>query len=81
MFDKTKHSYESCGFYERGLETSNKVSKSEMKSLTTFQAEHALATDETPVGCVFVHEGRIIGKGINDTNKSMNVRKVAQRLS
>jgi len=37
------------------------------------QGELALRSDETPVGCVFVHEGIIIGKGMNDTNKSLNV--------
>jgi tRNA-specific adenosine deaminase 2 len=37
------------------------------------QAELALASDETPVGCVFVHDGKIIGRGMNDTNKSLNV--------
>lgn len=37
------------------------------------QGELALRSDETPVGCVFVHEGVIIGKGMNDTNKSLNV--------
>lgn len=37
------------------------------------QAELALASDETPVGCVFVNNGEIIGRGMNDTNKSMNV--------
>ena len=37
------------------------------------QAEQALASDEVPVGCVFVHEGQIIGRGMNDTNRSLNV--------
>lgn len=37
-------------------------------------AELALASDETPVGCVFVHDGKIIGRGINGTNASLNVR-------
>jgi tRNA-specific adenosine deaminase 2 len=36
-------------------------------------AEFALASDETPVGCVFVHNGEIIGRGINGTNASLNV--------
>ena len=36
-------------------------------------AELALASDETPVGCVFVHNGEIIGRGINGTNASLNV--------
>ena len=42
------------------------------------KAELALANDETPVGCVFVHDGEIIGRGMNDTNKSLNVRKALQ---
>lgn len=37
-------------------------------------AELALSSDETPVGCVFVHNGKIIGRGINGTNASLNVR-------
>ncbi|MCJ1431130.1 tRNA(adenine34) deaminase [Xylographa pallens] len=41
-------------------------------------AEHALASNETPVGCVFVHGGRIIGRGFNDTNKSMNGTRHAE---
>lgn len=36
-------------------------------------AELALASDETPVGCVFVHNGEVIGRGINGTNASLNV--------
>lgn len=36
-------------------------------------AEQALASDEVPVGCVFVHGGQIIGRGMNDTNRSLNV--------
>lgn len=37
------------------------------------QAEKALNTDEVPVGCVFVHNGKIIGRGMNDTNNSLCV--------
>lgn len=36
-------------------------------------AEMALASDETPVGCVFVRDGQVIGRGINGTNASLNV--------
>lgn len=36
-------------------------------------AEMALASDETPVGCVFVRDGEVIGRGINGTNASLNV--------
>ena len=38
------------------------------------QAELALKSDETPVGCVFVHKDQIIARGMNDTNRSLNVR-------
>lgn len=37
------------------------------------QAERALASDETPVGCVFVRDGEVVGRGMNDTNRSLNV--------
>jgi Cytidine and deoxycytidylate deaminase zinc-binding region len=38
-----------------------------------FQARTALETGETPVGCVFVHSNKIIGRGMNETNKSRSV--------
>ncbi|KAF2760998.1 cytidine deaminase-like protein [Pseudovirgaria hyperparasitica] len=41
-------------------------------------AELALESDETPVGCVFVHDGKIIGKGMNDTNRSLNGTRHAE---
>ncbi|KAF2398344.1 cytidine deaminase-like protein [Trichodelitschia bisporula] len=41
-------------------------------------AELALATDETPVGCVFVHDGTVIGRGMNDTNRSLNGTRHAE---
>lgn len=37
------------------------------------QAKLALESDETPVGCVFVHKGQVIARGMNDTNRSLNV--------
>lgn len=37
------------------------------------QGEKALQSGETPVGCVLVHNDRIVGSGMNDTNRSMNV--------
>lgn len=49
--------------------------------LTSAQAEQALQSDETPVGCVFVYEGRIIGKGMNDTNRSLNVGNFSKNAS
>ncbi|KAK8238215.1 cytidine deaminase-like protein [Phyllosticta capitalensis] len=41
-------------------------------------AELALSTDETPVGCVFVQNGTIIGRGMNDTNRSLNGTRHAE---
>ena len=32
-----------------------------------------MASDEVPVGCVFVHRDKVIGEGMNDTNRSLNV--------
>ena len=32
-------------------------------------------TNETPVGCVFVHNGVIIGSAMNATNASLSVCK------
>ena len=46
--------------------------------LSTGQAEKALASNEVPVGCVFVHENSIIGEGMNDTNRSLNVGQMAR---
>ena len=37
----------------------------------------ALKSDEVPVGCVFVHNGEVIGRGMNDTNRSLCVRTTA----
>ncbi|TKA79004.1 hypothetical protein B0A49_02265 [Cryomyces minteri] len=40
--------------------------------------ELALRSDETPVGCVFVHDGKIIGRGMNDTNRSLSGTRHAE---
>lgn len=45
----------------------------ELSKLTIHQGEKALQANETPVGCVLVYDGQIVGSGMNDTNKSMNV--------
>jgi tRNA-specific adenosine deaminase 2 len=44
-------------------------------------AEKALAMGETPVGCVFVANGKIIGSGMNDTNRSFNGTRHAEILA
>ncbi|KAH8816825.1 cytidine deaminase-like protein [Xylogone sp. PMI_703] len=43
--------------------------------------ELALKTDETPVGCVFVHEGQIIGRGMNATNRTYNGTRHAEFMA
>jgi len=44
-------------------------------------AEKALALGETPVGCVIVYEGEVVGSGMNDTNKSLNGTRHAEFLA
>ena len=35
------------------------------------QAKKAYAMEETPIGCVLVHEGKIIARGYNKRNKNL----------
>jgi len=44
----------------------------------TKQAQLALDTDETPVGCVFVHNNTIIARGMNATNRTLNGTRHAE---
>jgi tRNA(adenine34) deaminase len=53
------------------------------------QAKKAYALDETPIGCVIVHEGKIIGRGYNRRNTDKNtlahaeiaaIRKASKKL-
>ena len=44
-------------------------------------AERALDSGETPVGCVFVANGIIIGSGMNDTNRSFNATRHAELVA
>ncbi|KAG9192073.1 tRNA-specific adenosine deaminase 2 [Alternaria panax] len=41
-------------------------------------AELALKSDETPVGCVFVKDGEVIGRGMNETNRTLNGTRHAE---
>eukprot|EP00056_Hartaetosiga_gracilis_P002321 m.52631 g.52631 ORF g.52631 m.52631 type:complete len:187 (+) comp11004_c0_seq1:195-755(+) len=45
------------------------------------EARAALAEGEVPVGCVIVHEGRIVGKGHNETNKDHNATRHAELVA
>ncbi|KAL1864166.1 hypothetical protein VTK73DRAFT_6126 [Phialemonium thermophilum] len=44
-------------------------------------ARLALQTNETPVGCVFVHRGKIIAKGMNATNITRNGTRHAELMA
>lgn len=44
-------------------------------------AEKALMTGETPVGCVLVLDGQVVGEGMNDTNRSLNGTAHAETLA
>ncbi|KAJ5128443.1 hypothetical protein N7448_002162 [Penicillium atrosanguineum] len=43
--------------------------------------EKALGSGETPVGCVLVYNDQIVGRGMNDTNRSMNGTRHAEFLA
>lgn len=45
---------------------------------SSLQAELALKSDETPVGCVFVKDGEVIGRGMNETNRTLNGTRHAE---
>ncbi|KAH8690979.1 cytidine and deoxycytidylate deaminase zinc-binding domain protein [Talaromyces proteolyticus] len=68
--------------YENGKENSDDVGKHEffMKQ-ALLMGERALEVGETPVGCVLVLDGKIIGSGMNDTNRSMNGTRHAEFLA
>ncbi|OJJ06881.1 hypothetical protein ASPVEDRAFT_201184 [Aspergillus versicolor CBS 583.65] len=44
-------------------------------------ARRALDLGETPVGCVLVYKNKIVGRGMNDTNRSMNGTRHAEFLA
>ncbi|KIX95676.1 uncharacterized protein Z520_08796 [Fonsecaea multimorphosa CBS 102226] len=44
-------------------------------------AEEALRGGETPVACVLVHEGEVVARGMNDTNRSLNGTRHAEFLA
>jgi len=45
------------------------------------QGELALQTNEVPVGCVFVHSNKIIGRGMNATNRTCNGTRHAEFIA
>jgi tRNA-specific adenosine deaminase 2 len=47
----------------------------EFMILALEEARKAITENEVPVGCVIVHNGKVIAKGFNQTNRSSNVTK------
>ncbi|KAJ3276388.1 tRNA(adenine34) deaminase [Terramyces sp. JEL0728] len=45
------------------------------------QAQEALSLGEVPVGCVFVQDGKVVGKGRNATNETLNATKHAELVA
>ncbi|KAI8585419.1 tRNA-specific adenosine deaminase subunit TAD2 [Geranomyces variabilis] len=45
------------------------------------QAQEAFDVGEVPVGCVMVHDGKIIGRGRNRTNETLNGTRHAEFLA
>jgi tRNA-specific adenosine deaminase 2 len=71
---KIRDELESCPeVFRRNFETHQEYMGKALE-----MAEQALATGETPVGCVFVGGGAIIGAGQNDTNRSLNGTRHAE---
>lgn len=44
-------------------------------------AEEALTGGETPVACVIVYDGKVVARGMNDTNRSLNGTRHAEFLA
>lgn len=44
-------------------------------------AEEALKGGETPVACVLVHDDKVVARGMNDTNRSLNGTRHAEFLA
>ncbi|HIZ80839.1 MAG TPA: tRNA adenosine(34) deaminase TadA [Candidatus Mediterraneibacter pullistercoris] len=53
------------------LEEQRKIDEKYMREAIR-QAEKAYRLDETPIGCVIVHDGKIIGRGYNRRNTDKN---------
>ena len=46
-----------------------------------WEAERALAIDEVPVGCVIVHDGRIVGRGHNQVERLKDATAHAEMIA
>ena len=45
------------------------------------KAEEAFAAKEVPVGCIIVHNGKIIGQGRNEVNETKNATRHAEMVA
>lgn len=68
----------------------NKLAPEVLANLETHQqfmqqainvAEEALKGGETPVACVLVYDGKVVARGMNDTNRSLNGTRHAEFLA
>lgn len=64
---KNKMSEKIEGFFEEQRKTDEKYMRAALK-----QAVKAYELNETPIGCVIVHDGKIIGRGYNRRNTDKN---------
>ena len=72
LADDPKHAY----FMQQALLMVSRTSynyNTTRETDTRNQGEKALTVNETPVGCVLVHNDQIVARGMNDTNRTMNV--------
>lgn len=53
----------------------------ELTILSYQKARLALKTNETPVGCILVHNGRIVARGMNATNITRNGSRHAELMA
>lgn len=68
-------------FGRKGMRMRKKMTEDEkyMKEAIR-QAKKAYAMEETPIGCVLVHDGKIIARGYNKRNKKKNTLAHAELI-
>ncbi|KAI9736291.1 MAG: tRNA(adenine34) deaminase [Cirrosporium novae-zelandiae] len=79
--EKQNKGEEECLWQDLDLSTREIPKHEHFMQKALAMAEEALRCDETPVGCVFVHNGQVIGQGMNDTNRSLNGTRHAELVA
>ncbi|KAJ2749420.1 tRNA(adenine34) deaminase [Coemansia pectinata] len=64
--------------YDDGASTSTRL---DFMKQALSMANEALDTKEVPVGCVFVHNNQIVGRGRNETNATKNGTRHAELVA